>query len=147
MKPHTWKLTRKSAVCIVLSVAAVLCLMVVLSGIRRTAALERVSCQQEAADYLERIGWQVDRETGQVQSTVLPDFFDRTLDTYNQLQLDQGYDLREHRGQEIVIYTFSVVNYPNTADDVLACLLTCRNRVIGGDLHTAALDGFMHSLR
>ena len=61
MEPHTWKLTRKSAVCIVLSVAAVLCLMVVLSGIRRTAALERVSCQQEAADYLERIGWQVDR--------------------------------------------------------------------------------------
>ena len=45
------------------------------------------------------------------------------------------------------VYTYRVTNYAGTSDTVLAQLFVYRNRVIGGDIHATAMDGFMHGLR
>lgn len=141
------KMSRKGAVCIVLAIAAVLLLMVVISSIDRNAAYGKVRDAEEAAAYLAELGWEVDVSTAQVQTTILPEYFDTTFDTYNELQKEQGFDLMEQAGKEITVYTFQVMNYPNTTDEVLATLMTCKNKVVGGDIHSAALDGFMHALQ
>jgi len=141
------KLGKKSAVCIVLLIAAVLCLMVVIRGIDRNAANGRVSDPESAAEYLLALGWEVDQSTCQTQNTVLPEYFDNTLDAYNKLQLEQGFDLEKFAGKSITVYTFQVTNYPNANCDVLVCLMTCKSRVIGGDIHSAELGGFMHALQ
>lgn len=141
------KLGRKTAVCIVLLIAAVLCLMVVIRGIDRNASNGKVTDTDSAAAYLLALGWEVDQTSCQSQSTVLPEYFDATLSDYNKLQLEQGFDLEKFAGKEITVYTFQVTNYPNSTCDVLACLMTCKSRVIGGDIHSAEMDGFMHALQ
>lgn len=141
------KLGRKTAICIVLVIAAVLCLMVVIRGIDRNAARGKVSDIDSAAEYLLALGWEVDKGSCQMQETALPEYFDSTFAAYNKLQIEQGFDLEKFSGKAIIVYTFRVTNYPNTDGDVLACLMTCKNRVIGGDIHSAELGGFMHALQ
>lgn len=147
MKEEKKRLSRKAAVCIVLAIAAILLLMVVISSIDRNAANGKVRDVEEAAAYLQTLGWEVDTETVQIQDTALPQYFDKTMDAYNELQIEQGFDLKEQAGKAITVYTFHVTNYPYSTDEVYACLMTCKSRVIGGDIHSAAIDGFMHALQ
>lgn len=141
------KFGRKGAVCIVLAIAALLCLMVVIRGIDRNASRGKVTDAESAAAYLLALGWEVDTDTVQIQGTVLPEYFDDMFSEYNKLQLEQGFDLEKYAGKEVTVYTFQVTNYSNTSCDVMACLMTCKSRVIGGDIHSAELDGFMHALQ
>ena len=147
MKENRIKMSRKAAVCIVLAIAAALFLIVVLAGIQRNAASGKVESSEDAAEYLLGLGWEVDQNAVTIQTTVLPEYFDNTISAYNKLQLEQGFDLTEQAGQEITVYLFPVTNYPNTSGDVLACLMTCKGKVIGGDIHSSELDGFMHALK
>ena len=141
------KFGKKTAVCIVLGIAAILYLMVVIRGIDRNTASGKVSDTETAAEYLLSLGWEVDLSTCQMQETALPEYFDTTFAAYNKLQLEQGFDLEKFAGKSITVYTFQVTNYTNANCVVLACLMTCKNRVIGGDIHSAELDGFMHALQ
>ena len=50
-------------------------------------------------------------------------------------------------GETCTTYTYRVMNYEGSTDTVLAQLFIYRNRVIGGDIHATAMDGFMHGLR
>ena len=43
-------------------------------------------------------------------------------------------------------YTYRIMNYPGTGDTVLAQLYIYKNRVVAGDIHSTALDGFMHGI-
>ena len=43
-------------------------------------------------------------------------------------------------------YTFEVVNYPTGETGVLADVLLREGQVIGGDIRTSDLNGFLHSL-
>lgn len=147
MKENRIKMSRKAAVCIVLAIAAALFLIVVLAGIQRNAASGKVESAEDAAEYLLGLGWEVDQNAVTIQTTVLPEYFDNTISAYNKLQLEQGFDLTEQAGREITVYLFPVTNYPNTSGDVLACLMTCKGKVIGGDIHSSELDGFMHALK
>ena len=73
--------------------------------------------------------------------------FDGVFGDYNALQKQQGFDLSIYAGETCSVYTYRVMNYAGTSDTVLAQLFVYRNRVIGGDIHATAMDGFMHGLR
>ena len=70
-------------------------------------------------------------------------------DTYTQyldLQAQQGFDLTKYRGKRVKRYTYAVTNYPTGESGVQAGLLLYRNTVIGGDVLSNALGGFIHGL-
>lgn len=146
MTENRIKFSRKGAVCIVLLIAAALFLMVILSGIGG-GGRQKVETPEDAAAFLQELGWEVDTGAVTVQVTVLPREFDAMFNAYNQLQKEQGYDLTQQAGEEITVYLFPVTNYPNAQGDVIACVMTCKCRVVGGDIHSAQMDGFMHALK
>lgn len=47
-------------------------------------------------------------------------------------------------GKTVKRYTYIIHNYPDETDQVRANLLVYDGKVIGGDICTLALDGFMH---
>ncbi|MEG2643565.1 MAG: DUF4830 domain-containing protein, partial [Eubacterium sp.] len=73
--------------------------------------------------------------------------FSPVYDAYNKLQISQGYDLSEYCGLEAKIYTYSIVNYSGYTGKVVADLYVRNGEIIGGDVHSLALDGFMHGLK
>lgn len=137
------QLTKKCAVLIILSSALLLILTIFLVSNGRG----KITGRESAAAYLSALGWNVESQSGKVKITFLPQDFPTALVNYNKLQQEQGFDLAKHAGEEITIYSFPVNNYSNCNDHVEATLYVCKGQVIGGDIHSLSLDGFMHGIK
>ena len=55
----------------------------------------------------------------------------------------QGFDLEPYAGQICTQYVYKVENHPGD-DQVYATLLVYGDEIIGGDIASTAVDGFMH---
>ena len=58
----------------------------------------------------------------------------------------QGFDLEKYAGKEINMYSYSLENPPGEGD-YLCSLYVCKGKVIGGDIHSTAMNGQMTGIR
>lgn len=126
---------------------AVLLMVGSAAGGVKVLSSEVVTSPEERAGFLMECGWAVDVQSEQEQQIHIPEQFTAVYEAYNELQLQQGYDLRDYAGLDCVMYTYAVTNYPDSSQTVLADLYVYKNRVIGGDVHSTNLDGFMVGLK
>lgn len=95
-------------------------------------------------DKLSEFGWEVDPTPLSDEAFRL----DAQLsEDYLALQRASGFDLQDDLGQIVRRYTFSVLNYPSGEANVLADLLVRDGQVVGGDIRSASMTGFITSLR
>ena len=111
------------------------------------APVFRLRSTQGRCAYLASLGYTADPASEELRESALPARFDAVLEEYNALQLRQGWDLRAAAGKTCLCCSYDLVAYPDWDGRVIATLYLFRGRVIGGDLHTAAVDGFMRPLR
>lgn len=131
----------------ILLVAAVLAVAVALSlmlGVERTPT---VTDRASRIDYLAALGFETDPDSEQRQEILLPREFDDVLQNYNALQREQGFDLERFAGQGATLYSYTVTNWPDENATVIADLYCRKGRVIAGDVHSTALNGFMIALK
>ena len=125
-------------------------LLLLPSGGRETSALADSGYTLEAdgsaqrLDFLSQFGWQCDPEPVSVKEVVIPGKFNEVYTQYNELQKQQGFDLQQYSGRRAKLWTYTVTNYPGGVSDVVANLLIIDGKVIGGDISSTLLDGFMH---
>ena len=105
---------------------------------------DKIRSSEDAAAFLSQFGWTVNAEPTEVKSVTIPSEFDKVFSAYNELQKEQGLNLSRYKRKEVTRYTFSVTNYPNYTGTVYANVLVYRNRVIGGDVCSADMTGFIH---
>ncbi len=110
------------------------------------SAPKKVKTNEDRIAYLEQFGWQVAPEAVAVEELLIPEEFDETYAEYLALQESQGFDLTRYCGQRVKRYTYEIINYPTGESGVQASLLICKNKVIGGQVLSARLDGFLHGL-
>ena len=129
-------------------------LSLLLIGLVLTVGIEQagfngvsVKSPEDLTAFLTTIGYECNITTLTVQSAVLPEQFDDTFIAYNSIQLQQNCDLSQYAGKEVTVYTVDILNYPTETEGVLATVIVYKNRVIGGDIHAAAMDGFMVPLK
>lgn len=134
----------KHAVVSIITIGLILAYIV--CAVREEENHIRIKNTSDAVSYVCSLGWSCNETGIQIKESTLPSDFDAVYSKYNELQIQQGFDLREYKGEAVVIYTIPIVDYPNQKD-VLICLLTHKNQLIGGDIHSAALNGFMHTIR
>ena len=96
--------------------------------------------------FLSDLGWQVAPEPAAVEELLLPSEFDDSYRDYLALQTEQGFDLTRLAGKRLKRYTYQVTNYPGDAGDVQVNLLIYKNSVVGGEVLSSKLDGFLHGL-
>ena len=96
--------------------------------------------------FLEQFGWQVDPEAVESIEVTVPEEFDKIFSAYNELQKSQGLDLSRYKKKNVMRYTYEVTNYDGYNGTVYANILVYRNKVIGGDVCSADVKGFMHGL-
>jgi len=142
----TVKFTRRKAVAIVLAAAVALVLVVLLVGGSHENGGGALRTNADMASYLGKLGWVVTPEPTETKEVTIPATFDAVFSDYNTLQKQQGFDLSKYSGQQVTVCTFRVTNYP-VQGDVLATLYLYKGRVIAGDIHSTAIDGFMHGLK
>ncbi len=129
-------------------------LSVVLVGLVLAAGTEpngfdsaKIKNSEDVSIFLSSLGWECDIANLTEQKAQLPEQFDETFIAYNAIQLKQNCDLTPYAGKTVIVYTVPLTNYTDTSDTVLATVIVYKGRVIGGDIHAAAMDGFMHGLK
>ena len=110
---------------------------------------EKVKSADDAADFLGQFGWVVDAGSAESVTVTIPEEFDKVFAGYNEMQKAQGLDLSKYKKKEMTRYTFKITNYGNHDGEpytlpVYANVLVYRNRVVGGDICSADVKGFIH---
>lgn len=96
--------------------------------------------------YLQSLGWEIDPASESFRTVLVPDTLEGIMAQYNKLQLKQGYDLNRHLGESCLQYCYEITNYPDSSGKVLVSLYLQDGEIIAADIHSTALNGFMHGL-
>ena len=100
---------------------------------------------EQRVEFLRSQGWEVSDIPVREQIIRLPKEFPDVLKKYNELQIQQGFDMMKYAGKEIGMYTYAVKK--DGGEEKQAVLYIYKNKIIGGDVHSPAFDGEMEPLR
>lgn len=114
------------------------------AGIETKINFNKIKTNDDRVNFLSQFGWQVEPNPTDEKTVKIPKTFDTVLTSYNSIQQHQGLDLTNYSGKEVTRYTYKVTNYPDYTGEVSANIIVYRNRVIGGDICSADVDGFIH---
>lgn len=109
----------------------------------------KASTHEERMAFISQYGWEIDEEPVEVQEVIIPSEFDETYNAYNEIQKGQGFDLTVYAGMRAKRWTYTIKNYAGyeNKDCIRVNILVYDGLVIGGDVCSIELDGFMHSFQ
>lgn len=131
-------------------VVTVVSLFILSNESKETSNDEAISLKAATSDerisFLSQFGWEIDEEPVEVREVIIPSEFDETYTQYNEIQKAQGFDLSIYAGMRVKRWTYSVMNYKGYENQscIRANVLVYEGLVIGGDVCSVELDGFMH---
>ena len=104
----------------------------------------KAKTEDDIKDFIAQFGWEVgDGPIDKVDVTV-PAEFDAVYEAYNDLQKKQGFDLGKYKKKTVTRYTYKIDNYKDYPGTVIADVIVYKNKVIGGDVCSADVNGFLH---
>lgn len=148
MKMLTLKLKPKMIFGIVLAITGVIVIVLTfvsnhLVESKSVAAVISASTDEERRNYLATFGWETEKEFEEKELTI-PQSWNQVYSDYNEIQMNQGFDLSEHKGKKVTLYTYTIKNYEESKQGVVADMLVCDGVLIGGDIcNTSAENGFL----
>lgn len=144
---------------LILLVAAVTAIVIVFSVISNSENAEKVtptdgvmnfsaSTEEERMNFITQLGLNVEKEPSEVTEVIIPEEFDETYTSYNEIQKTAGLDLEHYKGCTVKRWTYTVTNYPEYegSNSIKINLLVYKGKIIGGDICSVELDGFMKGL-
>lgn len=102
---------------------------------------------EERVAFLSQYGWEFSKDPVEVAEVIIPAEFDKTYEEYNKIQKDQDFNLEAYKGMRVKRWTYEIKNYPGYPKDsgcIRANILIYEGIVIGGDVCSVELNGFMH---
>ena len=115
-------------------------------AVKDNAISLKASNASERTAFLSQFGWEIEEDPVEVAEVIIPAEFDRGYEKYNEIQKAQNLDLTPYAGKRAKRWTYSIKNYPGYegADGtVQANILVYEGAVIGGDVCSTELNGFM----
>ncbi len=112
-----------------------------------TVNFSKIKTNEDRVNFLSRLGWKVAEKPLEEVAVTIPDEFDAVFMEYNNLQKEMGLDLSRYKRKEVMRYTYEVIGYEGYDGVVYASLLIYKNKVIGGDICSADVNGFVTSLK
>ena len=100
------------------------------------------STNEQRIAFFKQFGWEVKAQPVADGEVAIPQKFDDVYVKYNNIQQEQGLDLTPYAGKTCHQWVYEVTNFPEQ-EIMRGTLLVYNGAVVGGDLCTPALDGFM----
>lgn len=140
---------RKKGLVICGGILIALLVILVVCGIvhKATAKTYPMKTESERQAFMSEMGWEVSEEYTSCKVVSIPEEFNETYESYNELQKEQGFNLKKFKGEMVEIYTYAVYNYPGNPENVVINLMVFDGNLIGGDVSCNELDGFMQGLK
>ncbi len=147
----SFKATKKKLIVLSLILVAVAAAVVLLCMAGKGEATQTASgyslmaeTSADRAHFLAQYGWEVAAEPVEICEVIIPEEFNDVYQNYNAIQKQQEMDLSRYKGKRVKKWTYQIMNYPDKPEGVFANLLVADGRVIGGDISSTELGGFMH---
>ena len=105
---------------------------------------KNIKTNDDRINFLKQFGWSVNAEPLEMVEVVIPKEFDAVYQKYNDVQKAQSLNLEKYKNKAVKRYTYQVLDYPGYSGTVYANLLIYNDRVVGGDICSAEINGFMH---
>ncbi len=103
----------------------------------------KIKTNEDRLAFLRQFGWEAEATPVEEVTVTIPGEFDKVFVGYNELQKQQGLDLSQYKRKEATRYTYKLTNYKDYDGTVYANLLIYRGKVIGGDICSADVSGFV----
>ena len=137
-------LTRKKALLIVFMAAALLLVFIFLRfGNDKPHDLRTTEGRQM---FLQELGWEINPDSESHKTVLIPKELSGVMVEYNKMQLKQGFDLTKHPGETCEQYIYTLTNYPGSDQTVLVTLYIQGKELVAADIHSTAMNGFMHGI-
>lgn len=104
---------------------------------------EKIKTNENRIEFLGQFGWEANENCLEETEVKIPADFDRVMNSYNEVQKAQGLDLSKFKGKTVTRYTYEITNYPDYDGTVYANIIIYKNRVIGGDICSSDVKGFI----
>ena len=119
-----------------------------IEGNAQTPNVLQGKTDEERVAFLQGFGWEVSTEPSEIAEVAIPKDFGDVYENYNIIQKKQGYNLETYKGKKAKRYTYEIKNYEakdgSVPQNVVANLLILDDKIIGGDICSTKLNGFMH---
>ena len=142
--------TIKFICAIVLSVAVLITLVALIPTYADDAeptssiSYSKIYENSDRINFISQFGWEVKETPVEEVEVTVPESFDKVYIGYNEMQKEQGLNLSKYKGKTVTRYTYEVTNYPDYDGTVYISLLVYKDKVIGGDVCSADVNGFVH---
>lgn len=142
--------TIKFICAIVLSVAVLITLVALIPTYADDAeptssiSYSKIYENSDRINFISQFGWEVKETSVEEVEVTVPESFDKVYLGYNEMQKEQGLNLSKYKGKTVTRYTYEVTNYPDYDGTVYISLLVYKDKVIGGDVCSADVNGFVH---
>ncbi len=93
--------------------------------------------------FIEDLGYTVIDHQPTSKTVNIPEVFYDVYENYNALQQKANYDLSLYKGCEVIIYTYKINPPSSFTDECAVNLIVYKDKIIGGDVSSHALGGFM----
>lgn len=101
------------------------------------------STNAKRVNFLQSLGLKVNETATEIKDIIIPQNFSKVYENYNQLQTQNGFNLKNYRGKPAKIYTYSI----DDDKENVAHLIVCDDKIIGGDIASLRIDGSMTGLQ
>lgn len=108
---------------------------------------DKIKTDEDRIAFLGQFGWDAAETPLEQTDVTVPAEFDKILKSYNEVQKQQGLDLTKYKGKTVTRFTYEIKNYPGYDGKVYANILVYKNRIIGGDICSADVKGFIHGFK
>lgn len=96
-------------------------------------------------NFINSLGLKVKEEPVEKKNIIIPQAFNEVYLKYNQLQKSAGYDLSIYKGEKATLFKYTTEAH---SDDLLYVnLIVLNGKIIGGDISSAKINGFMLPLK
>lgn len=144
--------TIKFVAVLTIGILALVALLVLVPSYEQTMAplnegkvsYDNIKTNEDRIAFAKQFGWEVGQSPKEEAEVTVPQEFDKVYESYNAIQQAQGLNLERYRGKTVMRYTYEVTNYGGYEGPVYLNLLQYKDKIIGGDICSAALDGFVH---
>ena len=114
------------------------------SDVLNTNVSTSAKSTQDHILFLNAFGYNVVEKPVQIQEIIIPEVFSPDYEKYNEYQKLSGFDLSEYKNYRVKKYTYKVLDYSDSDDEVVANIIVYGDKVIGGDISSTVLGGFVH---
>ncbi len=103
---------------------------------------------EDRINYIRSCGLEVEENPMSQMEVTIPQKFDTIYIGYNQIQKSQGFNLEKYKGKEVTKYSYAVKTEEAQSNGVstVASLLVYEGKIIGADLCSRELGGFLKAL-